>query len=176
MAVARVRGIYFRCRHLGAPRRRRGGSRFLVATGAGSRSHVTSAAEACAAMASTGEACFLGQPSLWGQNDLRGARGAARFCGGLCGQNIGSLVNFLRLRGCSAAFYTTQSLTLDRPPPAGICLADSCQQSSCGTERPGEQAGNENGALVFSSAVSSVLHSTLAKLSSSFGPDKAANA
>ena len=150
VAVRRICRIDVGGGHRGGARRRRGGSRFLVATGAGSRSHVTSAAEACAAMASTGEACFLGQPSLWGQNALRGARGAARFCGGLCGQNIGSLVNFLRLRGCSAAFYTTQSLTLDRPPPAGICLADSCQQSSCGTERPGEQAGNENGALLSS--------------------------
>ena len=86
----------------------------------------------------------LGQPSL-GQSELSCARGAVKFCEGVCTSPMGSLVNFLRLRGCSAAFYTAQSLTLDRPPPAGICVADSCQQSSCGTQRHGEQAGNENG-------------------------------
>ena len=57
------------------------------------------------------EACFLGQPSL-GQNELRRARGAVKVCGRLCRTNIGSLIHWGRLRGCSAASYTAQSLAL----------------------------------------------------------------
>ena len=82
VAVARVRGRDVGGGHRGGARRRRGGSRFLVATGAGFRSRVTSAAARCAATASTGEIC-LGQPSL-GQNELSSARGAAQVCGRVC--------------------------------------------------------------------------------------------
>ena len=66
----------------------------------------------------------LGQPSL-GQNESSSARGAAKVCERVCVQKCGFSSRWEELRGCSAAFYTAQSLALDRPPPAGICVVDA---------------------------------------------------
>ncbi len=82
VAVARVRGRDVGGGHRRGPalRRRCAALRVLDAVRArrrGSRG-VVAARRCCAATASRGEACFWGQPSLWGQNELRSARGAAK--------------------------------------------------------------------------------------------------
>ena len=54
----------------------------------------------------------MGQPSL-GQNESSSARGAAKVCERVCVQKCGFSSRWEELRGCSAAFYTAQSLALD---------------------------------------------------------------
>ena len=80
------------------------------------------------------------------------SRGAEKFGDALRPPKGGSLLSAALARG-SAASSTANALG---PPPAGLCLgfvADSYQQPSCSTERPGERTGNENGALRGSSVL-----------------------
>ena len=171
MAVRRICRIDVGGGHRGGARRRRGGSRFLVATGAGFRSRVTSAAARCTATASTGVAC-LGQPSL-GQNESSSARGAAQVCGRVCVRWVPS---YLESAARPAAGSYTAALCALGGGLYPLGSASQTRASSRLAARRDLENRQETKRGAFVLCVSSVLQHTLAKLSSRLGPDKAPNA
>ena len=81
-----------------------------------------------------GKLAFLGQPSLWGQKELRGARGAAFFTGARLQGKIELCIARRALRSDSLATNTSQSLGHHLPvSPAGF-VEYPHQQWSWGVE------------------------------------------